>query len=255
MKRKFTLLLITLVALSFSTSILGQKKNRKQIYEGYIITLKNDTIEGHIKFVNPAFNELNVIFYKDGEKQKFSPSELSGYAFLIEDYSRVTKELKQDWVYYERRRVKKSPIRQGTTDVFIQCTIFGPIKLYNYFTLKSTKVNKRGYQHSYYIASNSADGGFGMTLITRANYRKEVRKLVKDNEELYKKLGTHGYGYKYFANVIKEQNTFLGGKIDRKDNRQKIDESQIRWADMDDSNNAPSVEFADLEEETSKGEK
>lgn len=209
---------LTLILATFTLSVAAHGK--KQIYEGYVVTLDNDTIRGQVQYVNPTFNELRVIFYKDGDKRKFTPKELKGYGFVIERYNKATKSKEQEWIHYERRQVEASPIRQGAKEVFVQRQLSGSIKLYNFYTLKSNKINSRYYDHVYYI-SNGADN---MTLVNRKNYRKVVRQLVSNNKELYNKLGTAGYGYKYFASVVAEQNIFLDGMPDNV-------KQDVRWAD------------------------
>ena len=202
MKNLFTYLLLTFAAFTISLTAHG----KKQLYIGYIITVENDTLEGQVQYVNPAYNELKVIFYKNGKKQKFSTSNANGYGFLVERYNKNTKTKSQEWVHYERLNVEKSPIRHGAKTIFVQRQLAGSITLYNFYTLKSTRINKRSYEHAYYV-----NDGNDLTLVTRKNYRKVVRKLVSSNMDLYNKLGTAGYGYKYFASVVAEQNVFLDG--------------------------------------------
>lgn len=201
MKNLFTYLLLTIAAFTFSFSAQA----KKQLYKGYIITTENDTIEGQVQYVNPAFNELKVIFYKDGKKQKFSTKDLKEYGFMVERYNKETKSKYNEWMHYEKLNVEKSPIRHGAKNIFVQRQLQGAISLYNFYTLKSTHVNKRSYEHAYYVKENGK-----LTLVTRKNYRKVVRKLVSSNEDLYNNLGTSGYGYKYFASVVEKQNLFLG---------------------------------------------
>lgn len=202
MKKLYILFTFIILTLAISATATG----KKQLYKGYIITLNNDTIQGEIQYMNPALNELRVTFYKDGDKQKFSPKDITGYGFAVERYNKATKSKEAEWIHYERLNVEKSPIRQGVKEVFVQRQVSGSIKLYNFYTLKTRKINARSYEHAYYI-----NNGSETTLVNRKNYRKVVRELVSNNEELYNKLGTAGYGYKYFANVVAAQNVFLDG--------------------------------------------
>ncbi len=205
----FTLLILVLMT---TTAMADKGKKGKFIYDGYVITIKNDTIFGQVQFVNPTYNELKVRFYQEGKKRIYQPTELSGYAFKINKFNKITKKRVDHWIHYVRKRVQKSPVRQGTKDVFVERQVYGEISLYNFYTLKSSKINNRNYHHVYYVEKEGV-GGFGMTRIDRKNYRDTVREFIaSNNEELYNKLGTLGFGYKYLASIVKLQNAWLSGE-------------------------------------------
>lgn len=205
----FTLLALIIISCS---AFKGKNEKAKMLYEGFIITTKNDTIEGEIQFINPTYNELKVRFFKGGKKEIYEAHQLSGYSFAIKRFNKKRKKKEKYWINYVRKRVQKSPIRQGTTDVFIERQVHGSISLYNFYMLKSTKINKRAYEHVYYIEKEGING-FSMTLISRENYRDAVREHVASgNEKLYNSLGTVGFGYKYLANIVHLQNAWSAGE-------------------------------------------
>ena len=131
MKISTLLILLTLIFISFS-AFKGKTKKGKMLYEGFIITTKNDTIEGKIQFINPTYNELKVRFFKEGKKKVYEAHQLSGYSFAIKRFNKETRKNEKYWINYVRKRVQKSPIRQGTTDVFIERQVQGSISLYNF---------------------------------------------------------------------------------------------------------------------------
>lgn len=208
MKQKFTLLLLFLI-FSFQHAFADGEK-RKNLYEGFVITSMGDTLRGQVQFINPVFNELKVRFYsEDGKRITYKTNDIVEYAFLFPD----KKDKKLKWVNYVRKRVDVSPIK-STVDintVFLQRVIQGKVTLYNYYTLETTKINSRSYVKNYYVEQQTPDG-FDLTHVDTDNFREYARTLLASNDELFQQLGTSGYGYKFFAEIVKEHNKFLNGE-------------------------------------------
>lgn len=207
MNRKFTLLLILI---TFSQFAFADGKKHKNLYDGFVITSVGDTLRGQIQFVNPVFNELKVRFYnEDGKRNTYKTKDIIEYAFLFPD--KKDKQLK--WVNYVRKRVDVSPIKSTIeiNTVFLQRVTQGQVTLYNYYTLKTSKINSREYVKNYYVEQQTPNG-FDLTHVDTDNFREYARTLLASNDELFEHLGTSGYGYRYFARVVKEHNKFLDGE-------------------------------------------
>ncbi|MDM9630702.1 hypothetical protein [Robiginitalea aurantiaca] len=75
------LVLITLLLLLGSTAVHAQKKGYS---DGYLITLKGDTLRGYIKDRSPEpFEGLytKVRFKKKGRKKRYRPDQIRGYGY------------------------------------------------------------------------------------------------------------------------------------------------------------------------------
>jgi hypothetical protein len=207
MNRKFTILLLFIFSFQFAFADGGNKKN---LYKGFVITSMGDTVRGQVQFINPVFNELKVRFYnEDGKRVTYKTNDIIEYAFLFPD--KKDKQLK--WVNYVRKRVDVSPI-SSTVDintVFLQRVTQGQVTLYNYYTLETSKINSRKYIKNYYVEQQTPNG-FDLTHVDTDNFREYARTLLASNDELSEQLGSSGYGYKFFADIVKEHNKFLSGE-------------------------------------------
>lgn len=223
LKFNYGLNIIILVILCLATSLNAQKsienmtqaeKEEKQIYPGYIVTSNPlDTVFGEIQFFNPTYNEITVIFYKDNIRNQFYPADgnITEYGFQYKKYNKAKEALEPHWFVYVRKTVPKSPIKGGEKEVFLERQIHGDITLYNYYTLKTSKINSRRYQHNYFIEKEGMNG-FSLKTIEKANYRKMIRRyLVLGNNQIDENLGTAGFGYKYLADIVEIQNAWIEG--------------------------------------------
>lgn len=190
------------------------EKEKQQIYPGFVVTANhNDTVFGEIQFFNPTYNEMTLVFYKDGQRFEYKPSDgdISEYSFQYKKYNKRTKSVEPHWFVYVRKLVPKSPIKGGAKEVFVEREVSGDIILYNYYTLKTSKINSRRYKHNYFIEKPGTDG-FTLKTINRDNYREMVREyLVQGNDEIDLNLGTVGFGYKYLSDLVNIQNAWLTG--------------------------------------------
>lgn len=190
------------------------EKEAMQIYPGFLVTANhNDTIFGDIQFFNPTYNEITLIFYKDGIREQYYPADghVAEYAFQYKKYDKANNSVKPHWFVYVRKLVPKSPIKGGAKEVFLERQVHGNITLYNYYTLKTNKINSRRYKHNYYIEKQGTDG-FTLKTIDRENYRQMIRRyLVLGNSQIDENLGTAGFGYKYLADVVQIQNAWIAG--------------------------------------------
>ncbi len=216
--KKITFTFLAFIAFSIVTmaqdKLTQKEKEEEQIYRGFVVTANhNDTIYGEIQFFNPTFNEMTVVFYKDGERFQYSSvgGEISEYAFQYKRYNKETESLEPFWFVYVRKLVPKSPLKGGAKVVFLERQVRGEITMYNYYTLETSKMSSRDYNHNYFIEKSGIDG-FSLVEVTRENYRDIIRShLVLGNDELEEKLGTVGFGYKYLSTIVALQNAWLNG--------------------------------------------
>jgi hypothetical protein len=168
---------------------------------------------GEIEFLNPTFNQETVVFYKDDKKTEYRPADgvISEYGFEYRQYNKETRTTEPFWFVYVRKLVKKIDAENGTKEVFLERQVTGEITLYNYFSLETSKINSRTYEHNYFVEKQGFNG-FDLISITREDYREKIRDyLVLGNDKIEENLGTSGYGYKYLSSIISVQNAWLTG--------------------------------------------
>ncbi|MFK7946951.1 MAG: hypothetical protein AB8G11_05130 [Saprospiraceae bacterium] len=211
------LLLINITSLSAQRSIkdLTQaEKEAMQIYPGFMVTANhNDTIFGDIQFFNPTYNEITLVFYNEGIREQYYPADgdVAEYAFRYKKFDKEKNTVAPYWFVYVRKLVPKSPIKGGAKEVFLERQVHGDITLYNYYSLKTNKINSRRYKHNYYVEKQGTDG-FTLKTIDRENYRQMIRHyLVLGNTQIDENLGTAGFGYKYLADIVQIQNAWIAG--------------------------------------------
>lgn len=200
---------IAVFVVFYTTSHAAKNDN---LFQGYVVTLDNDTIFGQVKYLNPAYNEIKVKFvYDNGKKETFTPNEIVEYAFLANIPDAELGRKTEQWVHYYRKRIEKPTSKTAYQNVFLRCQVNGVVTLYHHYTVEASKINKRKYKHAYYVEKPGVEG-FGLQLVTRDNYRDYVRELVSDNEVLYDNLGTAGFGYAYFHHIVELQNAWMDGE-------------------------------------------
>lgn len=217
MKNFKTLLLLSLICL-VSVSAFGQrqssvKRNADQVYNGYVVMANsNDTLFGEVEFLNPTYNQETVVFYNNGKKIEYTATQgaISEYAFEYKRYNKETKSTEPLWFVYVSKRIQ-SDDKNTVREYFMERQVDGAITLYNFFSLETSKINSREYNHNYFVEKKGLDG-FDLVKITRENYRTTIREyLVLGNDAIESNLGTSGYGYKYLSSIVEVQNAWLTG--------------------------------------------
>ena len=103
MTRKITSTFILIAIFSlFAFNIDAQAK--KKVYQGYIVTIEDDTLYGKIQMLNPALNEVKVKFiHKDGTKKLYRAKELTAYAFKVPGFKGKKYQTADEWIYYTKK--------------------------------------------------------------------------------------------------------------------------------------------------------
>lgn len=206
--------LVPLFLIAFLLGSNGLYAGNKNFFKGFVITSMGDTLKGEIQYVNPVYNELKVKFRSEnGKRTTFKPKDLVEYAFLFPEYEKGTKKKTTKWVNYYRKRVNVSPVEtvKKIETLFLQKITKGDIALYNYYSLKTSKIHSRRYKQEYFVEQMTPDG-FDLVHIGKANFKEISKELLAVNPRLAEKLGTYGYGYKYFVKVVKIHNRMMNGE-------------------------------------------
>jgi hypothetical protein len=111
--------LILGVSLLLTASILSGQMNYRK---GYIVTLKNDTINGLIRDYGYNTSSRLCTFRPDrhSDAQKFGPGQILGYG--VEDYKRYTS---MEWIS-----------TQGYSNLFAEVILEGDLSLYHHWRYK-----------------------------------------------------------------------------------------------------------------------
>ena len=197
MKKSLQLLIIAAFTMTFAFTAQAGK-----VYNGYVVTIGNETIHGKIEMLSPSLNEVKVKFFsKEGKKTIFKAKELKSYSFQVPAYDKATKSQKLEWITYTRKMVERSPMPFGTKDVLLERLEKGSISLYNHFI--ETRSGATAMTHEYYVEKGSET-----VSVTRANFKTVLKDMTSDYPALSVKVGKKGYGYKYIARIIAEYNQY-----------------------------------------------
>lgn len=208
------IILTPLFLIVFFISSNGLHAGNENFFEGFVITDMGDTLNGEIQYINPVYNELRVKFRsEDGRLTTFKPKDLVEYAFLFPEYDKGRKQENSKWIHCYRKRVNVSPVEtvKEIETLFLQKITEGDIVLYNYFSLKTKKIHIRDYKQEYFVEQMTPDG-FDLLHINKENFKEVCKELLAANPILIKKLGTNGYGYKYFVKIVKLHNRMMNGE-------------------------------------------
>lgn len=131
-----TTLLIFILSTFTATVFAGQTT---KLYEGYVITNNGEKLEGKIQMLSPSLNEIQVKFISQtNEKTTFKAKEVKEYAFKVEKWNKSTRNHIEEWIFYTRKTVERSPIAFRPTNVLIERQVGSTINLYHHFIEQNT---------------------------------------------------------------------------------------------------------------------
>ncbi len=196
----------------------------EKIADGYIITLKNDTIQGQIKlqkFKGDAFYKpfnwgmfaiSMTLRLKDGAEKEYFPNEIKGFDFDYDD------------VHYEFRGLKidTDELQSFTKDdapawVFAQMEIQAtPVSFFIFrfnadvFHRYKGRASMDNYYKNYYVKMPS-----GLVKLNRTFKKNELFTILKDDlnlEESFIETVPKKYNLNEIQEVIKSYNEWKKGK-------------------------------------------
>ncbi len=195
-----TLVLIFALTITFSASATSNK-----IYEGYVVTKAGEKIEGKIRMMSPALNEVKVKFIgTDNKKRTFKSKELKSYSFEISVWNATTKTHETEMINYVNQTVERSSIAFGPKEVLLQREAAGTVNLYNHYIEQNSNVNAP-IAREQFVQKDNAE----LILINKKNYKKVLKLMTAEYPELQAKIGTRGYGVKHIAKILKVYNNWM----------------------------------------------
>lgn len=201
MKNTITLTtLLTIGILAFSSNVFAGQSTK--IYQGYIINNDGEKLEGQIQMLSPSLNEVKVKFINsNNEKKIYKAKEVKEYAFKVEKWNNATKNHIEEWIFYTRKNVERSPIPFGPTQVLIERQVSGTINLYNHF-VEQNATSEEPFIHVVYVEKNNGE----LISISKENYKKVLRNLTTDVPAIHNQIGTKGNGFRQVPQILEAYN-------------------------------------------------
>jgi len=173
------------------------------IYPGYVITHEDDTICGYLKLSNLVANQHKLFFYNNPDDEeyaeKYKPKEIKGY--------KVGTRIYKSFKYW--------PTGETNSYHFFLEVIDGPISLYQWYYEPESRTSERVKIDEDNVLNSEIDLSFSENDLTKeqiiikldnkpinfsalkfiTNFKKNMSKLVEDNEELSRKIANREEGY------------------------------------------------------------
>jgi len=229
MKRPFLLIMLILF---FAGSVPGQfspapvtdttaQVKLWTLYPGYVVRQNGDTVHGYLLLKNLAANQDKVFFFEHPEDKKYSvkykPKDLKAY--------KVGPRYYESWKF---RPPATASANDARTYHFLLKIIDGPFSLYRWYyeILEQSKARLKidsdqpltGTVDLSFSEKDLQTHNYGVTpegefvdlssLKMLTSFRKNMSKLVADDEELARKIRNKekGYGYYDIERIIREYN-------------------------------------------------
>ena len=207
MKNTLTLItLITLTVFTFSSNVFAGQSSK--IYKGYIVNNAGEKLEGEIQMLSPSLNEIKVKFIdSNNEKKTFKAKDVKEYAFKVEKWNKETRSHIEEWVFYTRKNVERSPVPFGPTEVLVEGQVSGTINLYNHF-VEQNSTTADPFIHVIYVEKQNHE----LVSISKENYKKVLRELTTDYPAIHNQIGTRGNGFKQVPQLIAAYNDMISEK-------------------------------------------
>lgn len=153
--------------------------------EGYVITLKGDTIKGEIKLNHKKEIDLySKIMFKisETEKKSYNPAKIKEYNIRGESF--ISKELHGE-------------------NVFMRRASRGTLVFYEYQFLEPAPTGDEAVAFEYYIQKAGTEE---LIKIKENKFRKQLAELMSDNQEVVAMLEDKKTVYSEIIDIVKKYN-------------------------------------------------
>jgi|AntRauTorckE5430_2_1112549.scaffolds.fasta_scaffold03689_3 hypothetical protein len=195
------ILFFVLMGMSMGFTDISLSQEGK-IYDGFVIMISGDTLEGKLEMLSPTMNQVKIKFIdEDGEKVLYRAKDLKAYAFKVEVWNKKINEKELKWIYYTKKIVERPPIPFASTEVLLQQEVVGNISIYNFYV--ETRVEQY-MEHIVYVEKNEV-----LYEVNKENYKVILNELMGDLPFMKNKVGTKNYMYNNLEETIMEYNQQL----------------------------------------------
>mgnify|MGYP000445184516 FL=1 len=158
--------------------------------------------------LSPSLNEVKVKFTSsDNKKKTYKANQVKEYAFKIEKWNKETRSHVEEWIFYTRKNVERSPVPFGPTEVLVERQVEGTISMYNHF-VEQNATTEAPFIHVIYVEKQNKE----LISVTKENYKKVLRELTTDYPVIHNSIGTKGNGFKHISNIITAYNNAVSSK-------------------------------------------
>ncbi len=195
--KNLCLMLIVFCCLGVTQSVKGQTyypESEFKYFNGYIVNLNNDTINGKIRYHNYLKMQDRVYFKNtDNVMSVYSPTDLIGFGYSSESYY---------WLSTTHTILKTSDGK----DRFVIIEEIGGVSYYKYYKKDDTK--DIGYSDVVLLIKPGEKPTSQQKFFF--GFKKNFSKYLSDNEEIAKKIANKEKGYKMLSQtkIIREYNAW-----------------------------------------------
>lgn len=181
MKKNYTLLVVL-----FVLALMPEAKAQTDYRDGYILTLKNDTIWGKVDYSSGKKNFKACKFKKDNEVTKYAPQELLGYGFIND----------------------KTFISGIVPDAFVEVLVKGYLSLYRHNTDFILKKEGEKMQRMVRFITRKV---YGQDFVDEdKRWRGILSHMMVDCKVVTETPNRYRFSEKYFTKVTREYNECKG---------------------------------------------
>lgn len=196
------------ISINFANTLSNQDG---KIYDGFVITISGDTLQGRLEMLSPTINQVKIKFIDNsGKKEIYKAKDLQAYAFKVEMWNKDNKEKEIKWIHYTKKIVERPPVPFSSTEVLMQQEVVGKISVYNYYIETRSDQNM---EHIIYLEKNDV-----LYEISKDNYKDVLKELMADFPFIKDKVGTKGYTYNALEETVIEYNQQLSKGVETVEN-------------------------------------
>lgn len=194
MKTVLTLLTIVLLGLNVSA--------KNNTFNGYIINIKGQRIDGQIKTKNVTVDQIKIIFIEGEIKTTYKATDILGYGYE----NKGENEFGEDglvWRHYKSKTaISYAPKFFLSKEVFMEVMEEGEITLYDYY-IETPKNIDNPYKRFFYIERASTNEWIELS---EENYTATLGMHLEDNPELADKIGEVNHRFRHIWKIVRIYN-------------------------------------------------
>ncbi|MEX1190134.1 MAG: hypothetical protein WED33_12815 [Bacteroidia bacterium] len=182
-------ILLLTIAFSLSSIVLSAQASRGfDFVEGYVHTLKGDTLKGQVCYVNTKTNErLDKIYYLDAanSKKRMGAEKLAGFGF-------------------EGKHFEYVEIGDGFGKIPMQRVVQGDINLYNaWFKTENSNTRSFEYEKAVFLKKKNKEDLFE---VFERKFEKAMAGYFKGDEDIIELMKTNSWGINDLDKIVNAYN-------------------------------------------------
>jgi len=194
------LLIIVLLSVFAVNIFAGHKR-----FDGYIINMQNERIEGQIKIKGLIAAQVKVTFIEKGKRSVYKPMDILGYGYQYFGKNEFGNNA-YNWKHYKcKKAISSAPSMFISKTVFMEVIEAGNVTVYDYYAEKRNDI-ENPYNRYCYLEREGSDE---WTEVTEENYISVASVFFKDNTELVSKIGMVNHHFRHLWKVVRLHNDWI----------------------------------------------